>query len=101
MYERDLLVSFIAFALGFIMISSALMNYERAFEMRTPKFLSDTIGRQGARLVMGFVGLIVVLLGAYILCSPYLLKDSSGSRSVEDKHWSYDGLNQAILAESH
>ena len=68
MFERDLLVSFIAFALGLLMVSSALMNYERAFEMRTPQYLSEMIGRTGARLVMGLIGLLIVVIGA-IFCA--------------------------------
>jgi hypothetical protein len=84
MFERDLLVSFIAFALGFLMISSAYTNYERAFEMRTPQYLTETIGRTGARLVMGTIGLLIVLMGIYILCAPFFFK-SDAIRSPEDK----------------
>lgn len=84
MFERDLLIAFIAFALGFLMISSALTNYERAFEMRTPQFLTETIGRTGARLVMGTIGLLIVLMGMYILCAPYFFK-SEPARAADDK----------------
>ena len=97
MFERDLLVSFIAFALGFLMISSALMNYERAFEMRTPQFLTETIGRQGARLVMGIIGLLIVILGVYILCAPYLFKNDR-SRTLGDK-LIVEEPSTAVLAE--
>ena len=97
MFERDLLVSFIAFALGFVMISSALMNYERAFEMRTPQFLTETIGRQGARLVMGMIGLLIVVMGVYILCAPYLFKNDR-IRALGDKLFMEESSN-AVLAE--
>ena len=97
MFERDLLVSFIAFALGFLMISSALTNYERAFEMRTPQYLTDIIGRTGARLVMGTIGLLIVIMGIYILWAP-LFSRNDPVRSAGDKLMLEEPSN-AILAE--
>ena len=97
MFERDLLVSFIAFTLGLLMVSSALMNYERAFEMRTPQYLTEMIGRTGARLVMGLIGLLIVVMGAYILCAPYFFKNES-SRTLDDNLILEETPN-AILAE--
>ena len=97
MYERDLLVAFIAFALGFLMISSALMNYERAFEMRTPQYLTEIIGRTGARLVMGVVGLMIVVMGIYILCAPYFFKNERSG--AFDERLILEDSSTAILAE--
>ncbi len=74
MFERDLLVAFIAFALGFALISSAVLNYERAFEIRTPKYLSQTLGRGRARMIMGLIGAFVVLIGIYIISAPFINK---------------------------
>lgn len=72
MFERDLLVSFIALGLGLLMFFSAMLNYEKAFQLNTPLYLTQTLGRTGARLVMAFVGLFVVTLGVWILATPIL-----------------------------
>lgn len=97
MYERDLLVSIIAFILGLLIISSAWMNYERAFKMRTPQFLSETLGRTGARLVMGLVGMFIVLIGVYIILTPFLEKKSQ-NQPLNDRLIVEDMGNHAILA---
>lgn len=92
MFERDLLVSFIALALGLLMLTSAFVNYDKAFQLNTPQYLTQTLGRTGARLVMAFVGLFVVTLGVYILCTP-LFKESHGLRN--------DGSQTSAIPESN
>ena len=97
MYERDLLVAIIAFVLGLLMISTAWMNYERAFEMRTPQFLSQSLGRSGARLVMGLVGMFIVLMGIYIMCTPFFEKKSL-NQPFTDRLIVEEMGNHAVLA---
>lgn len=83
MLERDLLVAFIALGLGFCMVSAAVMNHERAFQIRTPNYLSQTYGRHMARLIIGCIGTLVALLGVYILAKPLLATADSSSSQVE------------------
>ena len=81
MIERDLLVSFIALSLGLLMITSALVNYEKAFQLNTPQYLTQTLGRSGARFVMATIGLFVVSLGLYLVCTPIF----GDSRILQDR----------------
>ena len=67
MFERDLLVAGIAFVLGIVLLWSAVINHERAFQIRTPQYLSEMFGRTTARLIIGLVGVFVIFLGMCIL----------------------------------
>ena len=67
MFERDLLVGLIAIGLGGVLLVAAISNYQPAFEMRTPKFLAKRFGQTIARLIIGCVGTLVLLMGIYIL----------------------------------
>ena len=70
MFERDLLVAAIAIGLGLALFVSAASNVKWFFEIRTPRYLSDQMGRNRARLILGGIGAVVIFLGVYILFGP-------------------------------
>ena len=70
MYERDLLVAAIAIGLGLVMFVSSAVDAKWLFEIRTPRYLSEQLGRGKARLILSGIGAVVILLGIYILFGP-------------------------------
>ena len=86
MFARDLLVATVAIGLGAVLLFSALTNHSRTFEMRTPSYLTESLGRTRARWIVGTTGFVVLMLGAYILCSPWFTKSSAQLRNRTDHH---------------
>ncbi|MEM7455629.1 MAG: hypothetical protein AAF456_14850 [Planctomycetota bacterium] len=87
MFARDLLVAAVAIGLGTVLLFSALTNHSRTFEMRTPHYLAETLGRTKARWIIGTIGFVVLMLGAYILCGPWITRSSAQLRSRTDHHY--------------
>lgn len=70
MDERDLLVACISTGLGATIIFTMLCNPEWLFRMRTPRMLERNFGRYRAKLVLGSVGSMLILLGAHLVIAP-------------------------------
>ncbi|MCH2181323.1 MAG: hypothetical protein MK108_04890 [Mariniblastus sp.] len=72
MDERDLLVAFISTGLGITLIYGILGNPDWLFRLRTPHMLERNLGRRWAKLVLGGVGAILILMGAHLVTGPWL-----------------------------
>lgn len=72
MDERDLLVAFISTGLGITLIYAILGNPDWLFRLRTPHMLERNLGRPRAKLVLGGVGAILILMGAHLATGPWL-----------------------------
>ena len=72
MDERDLLVAFISTGLGVTMIYAIFSNPDWLFRLRTPRMLERNLGRPRAKLVLGGVGAILILMGAHLAAGPWI-----------------------------
>ena len=70
MLERDVLVALVAFCLGLFIIHAAYIQRPSCFEFWLVKKIDTRFGRQTARTVVGFAGLIVLGLGLYVIVFP-------------------------------
>jgi hypothetical protein len=70
MLERDLLVAGVAVGLGCHMILAAVQDNEWCFQLHSARSLERSIGRTPARIVIGLVGTLVILMGVYIIFTP-------------------------------
>ena len=70
MFERDLFVAIVAFALGTYAMHAAYISRPSCFEFWLVKRVDAKLGRQKTRAVVGIAGLLIVMLGVYILAFP-------------------------------
>ena len=86
MNERDLLVAFISIGLGVSIFYTMLMNAEWCFRLKTPQMLERNFGRNGAKLVMGTVATLLIVVGLHLIFTPMLSRGIAaktiGKRSI-------------------
>lgn len=88
MIERDLLVAIVAFALGVFLIHAAIISRPKCFEFWLVKRIETRYGRNTARNVVGLVGLLMILLGVFVLLFPsntYRAQKIESAPSCEDR----------------
>lgn len=67
MQLHDWFVGWVSVIAGLVLGGAAAVNSERFFSLAKPRFLSQAMGRTGARIVYAVLGLVFVGLGIGIM----------------------------------
>ncbi len=66
MIHPDVFVGLVAFVVGAFTLGSAIFNWDFAFQLRKTNWLDSKYSRQTARLILGGLGVILLLLSCYL-----------------------------------
>ena len=80
MIHPDLLVGVVAMGVAIFTLLSAIADLDFAFNLRTVQRFEKAFGRLPARILLGFVGLLMMGVGIFLLHG--LTKTNSSSQSV-------------------
>ena len=83
MIHPDLFVGIVAIAVAIFTLGSAIFNWEWSYQLRKTRWIETRYSRETARLTLGVVGIICLVIGVYLslgLASPHgLLKQLWGN----------------------
>lgn len=82
MYQRDLLVAFIAACLGLNVIYAAVTNNDWVFELGSVSALNESIGRQATRAFLAFIGGCLIMIGIHLVVNSKSQGASNSQQSI-------------------
>ena len=69
---RDVFVASVALTIGGMMVYTSVLNEGWCFQMKIARVIEESKGRDKARTFIGAIGSLMMLLGLYILITPWL-----------------------------
>ena len=88
MIHPDLFVGVVAIAVAIFTLGSAIFNWEWSYQLRKTRWIESKYSRETARMMLGLVGLICLVIGVYLtlgLASPHGLFQKFWGNSLNSK----------------